>query len=216
VPAEEFDVNRLKAHDHDEWLKVGPFIEEYLRSVFGASLQDKGVDVRDVCQDAYIKAWKGIKGFEPRRAGIKGWFRKIASRGVLGTQSSQGSGIKTWLRTIADHAAVDCLRKQGREVPFPDPEPPDDSTEGLGILPPAIAGTAGPTDPDIPRLRKALDILARLDPFGHACVTLYAEGKTIREIAEETGTPPASAHRHLKSVLKRLKDIFDNLERFEG
>lgn len=48
------------------------------------------------------------------------WERVIAARNHWRADHEGGASVRTWLFSIAHHRAVDCLRRSGREVPWPD------------------------------------------------------------------------------------------------
>ncbi len=94
-------------------------VKKYLKSVYNFLYQlvsDKSV-LDDLAQEIFIKAWKNMRRFDPRRsrfATLQG--RQDKNLAPYGTEGSR-SGFKTWLFTIAKNTAYDYLKKK-KTIPF--------------------------------------------------------------------------------------------------
>lgn len=149
----------------------------------------------DLTQEAFVKAWKNINKFDPRRK------RSLAPYRTEGS----GSGFKTWLFTIAKNTAFDWLKKK-KEIPFSTftDEEGESWLENLAdenILPDEIL--------ERKNIAEELDeILQKLPPHYRAILLLhYKEDFSLHEIAEilgESYNTIKSRHQRGLVILKKI------------
>lgn len=191
MPSDDFDISKLKAHDDQEWIKVGFYIDETLRKGAGHSIPTE--DAKDLCQEAFIKAWKGIGKFEWR-----------------------GFGFKSWLNRITVNVVMDYYRRPEREI-LRNAQDGDTGEEIPDWLDQVLACQGlifTPVDPETPdyiKIRTALKILARDSPIHYECLSQWAQKTSLRDIAELIGQPLASTDRLLKRAVISLREIFNKL-----
>lgn len=110
------EVDRVEAGDRadDEWVRKAQagdrtaysiLVRRHQRALHGYLLRMVGShdDALELAQDAFVRAWQGLPGWEP------------------------GAQFRTWLFRIAANAAIDLLRRR-RTVQF---EPLDDTFEAV-------------------------------------------------------------------------------------
>lgn len=125
----------------------------------------------ELLHDVYLRVWDRAASFDPAR----------------GTAMA-------WLVTIARNAALDQIRRSGREVPAEDN--------------PGLAERADPLDlAAASQARRALeDCLGRLEEEPRRCVLwAYHEGLTYDELARRTGRPVNTVKSWVSRSLQRLR-----------
>ncbi len=132
------------------------------------------------------------------------WLRAIQARH---SWQPQGAQWRTWLFTLAHHRAVDCLRKEGREVSI-------DAVEGEPWEPQAAPWSSWPTAPaqtqDLVFWRQAgqrlLDCLDRL-PVAQKTVFLlhHEDGLSVDELARSLELGFETAKTRLRYAMSKLR-----------
>jgi RNA polymerase sigma-70 factor (ECF subfamily) len=134
-------------------------------------------DARDVVQEAYLRAWKGI-----------GRFRGDAQ-------------FSTWLYRITANAASSHVQKRRRQRTVPLEDAHDPAETRLESLPETVAeSTAG-----LEQLAEALARLP--DTLRQIIVLKDVYGLSHEAIAQETGVSVAAAKVRLHRARKRLRDL---------
>jgi len=137
-------------------------------------LRDR-VAAEDVTALAFERAFRKWDRFDPKRGSARGW-----------------------LFGIARNAALDELRKRGREVPAIEPEEQE--------APGSVAGTV------LERERRAdlLAALGTLAPADREMVALkFFAGLNNTEIAEATGYSPTNVGTRLSRAMTRLRSALE-------
>jgi RNA polymerase sigma factor (sigma-70 family) len=130
------------------------------------------------------------------------WLRAIQARQ---SWQPQGASWRTWLFTLAHHRAIDCLRKQGREVSLDDDESPPWEPDT-----PAWAGSPQPTAEDQAHWRAAgqrlLDCLEEL-PLPQKTVFLlhHEDGLAVDELARALEVGFETAKTRLRYAMSKLR-----------
>lgn len=153
------------------------FIRRYQARVFGLALSilSDPAAAEEIAQEAFLRAWRHGRGFDPRRG-----------------------QVSTWLLTITRNAAIDAARLR-RQEPF-DPatlmslleERPDEEFEE-----PLVAAD------ESERLRRALAALPREQRL--AVVQASFLGRTAREISEIEGVPLGTVKTRIRTALQKLR-----------
>ena len=128
----------------------------------------------DAMQDSFVKIWQRAAQFDP------------------------GRGEATaWLAAIVRHAALDAVRRRGREIPS------DDPNLGDGVVAPdALDRLEG--DQDRMRLRVCLE---RLDVRNREGVMLaFVHGLSHPQIAERLGQPLGTVKSWIRRGLLNLRE----------
>lgn len=139
------------------------------------------------------------------------WLRAIQARH---SWQPQGATWRTWLFTLAHHRAVDCLRKQGREVSLsgdedaPPWEPAADATAPWTNWPAAVHPAAGAEDLVFWRAagQRLLDCLEGL-PLPQKTVFLlhHEDGLAVDELARALEVGFETAKTRLRYAMSKLR-----------
>lgn len=164
--------------------------ERFREAAYVAALRITGrhEDALDVVQDAFIKAFDGLAGFE-RDASFKTWLLRIATNRALDL-----------LRARKVRLAVSLDRKdEDDQTPDPESRGADDDRPGIGL---ERGETAA-------RVRKAIDAL----PLEQRTVfALFAEGElSYAEIAEIVGIPIGTVMSRLFHARRKLAEALADL-----
>lgn len=148
---------------------------------FAFNLVNDNQAANDITQEAFIKAWKNIRGFK------------------------RGSSFQTWLFAITRNVAIDWLRKR-KEVTFSAFE----NKEGVNVLTETLADTNLLPDELLARaedVRFVEMLLEELDPLYRDVLKLrYSSNMTFEEIGEALKRPlytVKSQHRRALIALRR-------------
>ncbi|MBC7636207.1 MAG: sigma-70 family RNA polymerase sigma factor [Acetobacteraceae bacterium] len=128
----------------------------------------------DAMQDSFVKIWQRAAQFDPGRG-----------------------DATAWLAAIVRHAALDAVRRRGREIPS------DDPNLGDGVVAPdALDRLEG--DQDRMRLRVCLE---RLDVRNREGVMLaFVHGLSHPQIAERLGQPLGTVKSWIRRGLLNLRE----------
>ena len=132
------------------------------------------------------------------------WLRAIQARD---TWQPQGAAWRTWLFTLAHHRAVDCLRKQGREVSLSDDDQASREPAGQpwSAWP---AATSGADDVAFWRAagQRLLDCLEGL-PLPQKAVFLlhHEDGLSVDELARALEVGFETAKTRLRYAMSKLR-----------
>ena len=183
-------VERVKQGDHEAFARL---FEKYRSRLavlvhykLGPSLR-RDADVDDVLQEAFLRAYRSIQGFDYRAPG----------------------SFMSWLARIAEHVIAEAARAQkrpkraGEHVPFRSesnpagPEPADSHT-------PSRIFTENES------LGRFVDLLERL-PEDYRRVILLAkvEGLTSTEVAERMERSKEAASVLLHRAIRRLQSLYE-------
>lgn len=158
-----------------------PALERHVRTRIGEHLRSK-VEVDDVLQDTYLRAWKSMDGFQ--------WMGK-------------GSFLR-WLKGIAEHAILKLVNRHGREeVIFVEEET---ARPDLGPSP----SKALRRGERFSRLEEALDALS--PEHREAVMLVRIKGLKVKEAAERMGRTPNAVMHLLLRAMKKLKDVLGETE----
>jgi RNA polymerase sigma-70 factor (ECF subfamily) len=150
-------------------------------------------DAEDLVQEALLRAWKGLSGFQER------------------------SSFQTWIYRIATHATLDALRSakarglpvalEGASNPNEPPAGPNAEPVWLEPFPDALLPDTPPADAHLSMRQSVafafLQVLQRLPPSQRAAVLLKdVVGMSAAEIAELLETTPAATN----SLIQRARE----------
>ncbi|MDP9068507.1 MAG: RNA polymerase sigma factor [Actinomycetota bacterium] len=177
-------VERCKNGDERAWAEL---VDATYRDVYTLCLRILGDphDAAEATQDAYLKAWRGLKSFRGD-AMFETWLYRVASNSALSKHRGRG-------------------RRQGREAVMED--------EALMQLPASgsVEETAG-ARVEVQRLEAALATLP--EQHRTAVVLRDVYGMTIQEIAKQLGISETAAKVRVHRARKRLRDlVFEGDER---
>lgn len=134
------------------------------------------------------------------------WLRVVNARERW---APRGATFRTWLFTLAHHAAIDRLRRSGREVALPDDAEPPYAPEGAPWLDwPALHGGATPDDVVFWRRagQRLLDCLAHLPPTQRAVFLMHHEdGCSLEQIAGALELGFETAKSRLRYAMSKLR-----------
>mgnify|MGYP001254028268 FL=1 len=151
-----------------------------LYSYVAGLLRDR-VAAEDVTALAFERAFRKWDRFDPKRGSARGW-----------------------LFGIARNAALDELRKRGREVPAIEP--------GGLAAPGSVAGTA-PVEDSVVALEQRTELFSALGTLGAADREMVAlkffAGLGNTEIAEATGYSPTNVGTRLNRAMTRLRSALE-------
>ncbi len=146
-------------------------------------------DALDVVQDAFIKAFERLAGFQ------------------------QESGFKTWLLRIVSNRALDVLRARRVRLAASIDPPDEDADSGRRALEPQAVGAAPETGLEQAELSSRLrTALAALPPDQRAVMAMFAlDELTYGQIAEALGIPIGTVMSRLfharRKLAQTLKDV---------
>lgn len=161
--------------------EIQPGLERHVRARIGKFLESR-VEVEDVLQETWVRAWKSIPSF--RGAGeevLKRWFKEIAERAILDLAS----------RNRRDRIIY---------VEAPHDQPGSQ-------LSPSQAMRRGER---LARLQEALDSLS--PEYREAVIPVRLQGMKVKEAAERMGRTPKAVMHLLLRAMKKLKDAFGDTE----
>lgn len=145
-------------------------------------------DAEEVAQDAFVRAWRGLREFRGDAAFSTWLFRIVARRAM-------------------DRAAMIRLRRQ-RETPLEDVESAGAAAGGAGPTDPA------PTARDTRRIEGLLDTLTDSQ---RAVVTLfYFEDQSVEDVGRILSLPSGTVKTHLSRARAALRREWARRERLEG
>ncbi len=175
IPAEL--VERCKDGDERAW---GDLVERTYRDVYTLCLRISGDphDAAEATQDAYLKAWRGLKSFRGD-ALFETWLYRVASNSAL----SKHRGRR---------------RRQSQESGMED--------EALVQLPASgsVEATAGARI-EVQRLEAALATLPEQHRIVVVLRDVY--GMSIQEVADHLGISETAAKVRVHRARKRLRDL---------
>ena len=155
-------------------------VEQNTRNVFRLAFRMTGneADAEDVVQETFLRAYRNIARYDPR------------------------AKVSTWLHSIASNYAIDLLRKRKHRV-----------ADHLDDVPAAATPVA--VDPDPERLTAGSQFRARvssalegLSAKERVAFSLrHFEGLSIREIAENMGTPEGSVKNNIFRAVRKLRAV---------
>ena len=150
---------------------------------FAYRLMGEGPAAEDVVQEAFVKAWKNLKKYDPKT-----------------------SKFKTWLLRIVRNSAIDYLRKR-KHVPFSAFE----TDEGNNILAETVASEDESVVLGLERIDDAKAVqehLQKLSPKHREVLLLYyTNDATFEEIAEVLGEPTNTVKSRHRRALQALREL---------
>lgn len=197
-------VEQAQGGDRDA---LNQLCNRYLQRVFAAVRIRLGAKLRrrvescDIVQSVMMEAVRGIDRFEFRTEGaFLNYLNKL---------------VENRIRDKADHWAAQ-KRNPDREVSVygarsQDAAIPLDIPEDSGALTPSRVLSL---KEDLSRLETAMDLLAeKSTEYWDLVVAVKIEGRTYREIAEETGTSEDAVRMRLKRATVALANTYSDLSK---
>ena len=195
-------VEQAQAGDRDA---LNDLCNRYLQRVFaavrirlGAKLRCK-VESCDIVQSVMMEAVRGLDRFEFRTEGA---FLKYLNKLVENRIRDKADHWAAQKRNPDQEASVEGARSQDAAIPL-------DIPEGSGALTPSRVLSL---KEDLSSLETAMDRLAeKSTEYRDLVVAVKIEGRTYREIAEETGTSEDAVRMRLKRAMVALANIYRDL-----
>jgi RNA polymerase sigma-70 factor (ECF subfamily) len=157
-------------------------IGRYLKPLYGFvyRMTEGSHDTEDIVQEAFVKAWKKLKSFDPEKS------------------------FKVWVFAIAKNTAIDHLRKK-KHLSFAE----FDDEEGKNWIEETFEDSA-PLPPELferKQLKRELgDAMGKLSAKSRMAVLLhYQDGMTFGEIGEVLGEPLDTVKSRVRRALMALK-----------
>ncbi len=176
-------------------------VKKYLKPIYGFIYRYVGSaqDAQDLTQEVFVKMWKNLKKFDPRRS------RHATLRG------RQQKSFKTWIFSIAKNTSIDFIRKSQKVLPFSALENDEDGNSFAdALVDPAPLSNELLERKDIAQALSS--VMEKLTPKYRLVLLLrYNDHFTFREIAESLNEPLntiKSRHRRSLIMLKRLLNEF--------
>lgn len=187
------DAHLVKEAARGNQIAFRQLYERYYRPMASVVYRVGGslVDVDDVLQDVFLRAWNGLPGFR-QDAQFSTWLYRIAVNTALRHREKRKTERD---RTQEDVEGDSHFLESGMS--------PTDATRDAQLDPADIAINA--TQAQL--LRAAVD---RLGEKHRSVVTMYYyDGKTCDEIAELLGTSVGTVWSRLHYAMKKLKDTME-------
>ena len=164
-------------------------IKRYLKPVYSFTFRfvGDGQEAEDITQEVFVKVWRNLKKFDPRRSRFATLRGKQNKKPAPYRTEGSGAGFKTWIFTIAKNTCLDWQKKKK-------------------TLPLYFAETIGEPSPVFNEpLGKILEEL----PLKYRMVLFlrYNDHFTFREIAESLGesiNTIKTRHRRGIAILRKL------------
>ena len=197
-------VEQAQVGDRDA---LNQLCNRYLQRVFaavrirlGANLRRK-VESCDIVQSVMMEAVRGIHRFEFRTEGA---FVNYLNKLVENRIRDKADHWAAQKRNPEREVSVEGARSQDAAIPL-------DIPEGSGALTPSRVLSL---KEDLARLETAMDRLAeKSTEYRDLVVAVKIEGRTYREIAEETGTSEDAVRMRLKRATVALASIYSDLDK---
>lgn len=163
---------------------VRAYYDEMLRFVLRQITSTE--DARDVTQEIFVAALRGLPGFDPRRASFRTWLYRIASNKVI-----------DWLRSSRSASATVSLDELDREV--------SDGCDEMGELSELVANSA--------RAARIGELLCTYPDDVQRIVRLrvYAE-RPFGEIAEVVHMPEAAVKARYYRAVRAVRSQIEREE----
>jgi len=204
---EEIDKNLIARCLKGDEKSLEILIKKYLRPVHNFVRQYVGneSDAEEITQEAFVKAWRNLKKFNPRMSRFA-ILRGKQQKNPAPHRTCSGAGFKTWIFCIAKNTAIDFIRKK-KAAPFSDFENEKGEnaiTENLIDLTPLPAEACERAD----NVKILNAKMKRLSPNYRQVLKLYHYNQlSFKEIAESLGKPlntVKSWHRRAIILLKKI------------
>lgn len=173
--------NLVAAHIAGDENAFPAIVDLYLKPAynFAYRLLGNADDAADIVQEAFLKAWKGIRRFR------------------------QGMNFKTWLFAIVRNCAIDLARKKKLPV-FSDVETaPDKSVEDLAVSPEPLPDAILAAAESRQELERALSSLPLI--YREVLLLRYDEEMGFEDIARLTGVSADTARSRHRRALAALR-----------
>lgn len=172
-------VERAKKGDREAF---GQLVRKYQRRVYAAAFHMTGQhgDADDVAQEAFVRAWRALPGFDGR------------------------ADFTTWLHRITINAALNHLRARKRAPTLPSPLPPEDPTER--DLP--VFGSTDPRDTALSKetISAVVKALGELSPTLRITVILATiEEMPYKQIAQALEVPEGTVAWRVNQARRQLR-----------
>jgi RNA polymerase sigma-70 factor (ECF subfamily) len=157
-------------------------VRRYQRPIIGliARMTGDAALAEDLAQETFIKAFRGLSGFDTTRR------------------------LSSWLFRIAHNTALDALRRARPQI-----SSIETGASPLGDTAQELAAPSAPDPAEREALGRALEAtMARLRPEFRAAITLrYEEGLSFEEISHVLGIPEVTARSHVHRARKELSRL---------
>ena len=164
-------------------------IKRYLKPVYSFTFRfvGDGREAEDITQEVFVKVWRNLKKFDPRRSRFATLRGKQNKKPAPYRTEGSGAGFKTWIFTIAKNTCLDWQKKK-KTLPLY-------FTETIGEPSPVFNEPLGKILEELPLKYRMVLFLRYNDHF------------TFREIAESLGesiNTIKTRHRRGIAILRKL------------
>jgi len=164
-------------------------IKRYLKPVYSFTFRfvGDGREAEDITQEVFVKVWRNLKKFDPRRSRFATLRGKKNKKPAPYRTEGSGAGFKTWIFTIAKNTCLDWQKKK-KTLPLY-------FTETIGEPSPVFNEPLGKILEELPLKYRMVLFLRYNDHF------------TFREIAESLGesiNTIKTRHRRGIAILRKL------------
>ena len=167
---------------------AGTFVRRHQGRVYGLAvtiLHDRAA-AEDVAQEAFVRVWRHAGSFDARRG-----------------------DVVPWLLTITRNAAIDRLRREGRQATLASWEQSDEADPRLSDADSFVAGQANWVNGQV--LRR---LLQNLPPEQRQLIELaFYDGYTHSELAELLQLPLGTVKTRLRMGMQKLRTLWEESER---
>ncbi len=192
------DIQLVADYLHGDKQSFDILLGRYLKPIYSFVYRYTGNagDAEDITQDVFVKTWRNLKKFDPR----KNHFTFL--------QDKQNKSFKTWIFSIAKNTSIDYLKKK-KMIPFSEFE----NEEGENLLTDKLADPSPlPNEllerADVARvLSSAIDKLS--SKYRMVLFLRYNDHFTFREIGEFMGEPLHTIKSRHRRALIKLKEFLN-------
>jgi RNA polymerase sigma-70 factor (ECF subfamily) len=170
-----------------------------VRIRLGANLRTK-LESWDIVQEVMMDALRKVESFDFRTEGA---FLKYLNKVVENRIRDEADRWATQRRNRNREVSIDGARS-------PDASNPLDLPEGHGALTPSKIVSL---QEDLARLELAIDCLGeKSEDYRELIVAVKIEGRTYREIADETGSTEDAVRMRVKRAMAALANLYNELD----
>jgi RNA polymerase sigma-70 factor (ECF subfamily) len=180
------DIDYVKAHKTGDRTAFENLVNRYVDRIYSFVLRISGDQsiAEDATQDAFIKAWKGMKSFDESRS-FRPWMFSIARNAATDIMRKRKDTPFAFFDSLADDDGVSFSENVADEAPLP--EELFERSENKRILESAFEG---------------------LDPLDRSIVSLHdSEDMTFEEIASVLGRPMNTVKSRYRRALVKLREM---------
>lgn len=161
-------------------------LERHMKTVYSFILRSVEDGVEDVVQDTFLKVWKNMRKYEPRRASFKTWLMRIARNTVIDAQRKKKYAVFSDLENeYGDNRILD--------------------TPDSGPLPDEILA-------QVRDAHEVTEVLQKLPPqYREVLLLRYMSQMTFEEVSSVLHEPQNTVRSRHRRGLARLRGLLEDL-----